>query len=686
MGFSIKCEGCGARMPVDPALVGQQMSCPECGMNFTVPMTCLTPGMVEGNYWIQKSLGSGDISEVFLAKKVSDNEKVFLKVLSPAVTGNKAVVEYFLNEMRRSQEIEHPSVVTVLEAGEISGHYFVAQPYIEGECLDVRIARDGPMKERDALKVIIRVARALRYAWENHNTAHRAVKPANILLDADSEPFLLDFGNPKQVLAAGGLTLDHLNQAGTVADYMSPEQAQGWYELDCRSDIYSLGATLFYLLTGAKPYTGTNTTQVLQKHLTAPVPNPCKRNQDVSEEAAAFLRTMMAKNPDNRFQSWGKVIGQLKELLKALHHPGATTQMILNTQQFHVPRPRTATTPPIPAPLRQKTAVMPIVLLCVIVLLLVGGLIGGFLLLRPKSPAPPIHEPPRVEETTPRPKPTEKVVTPPKTVTKPKKKDRLQRQYERLDKQYTRKHLTEHPKKFRDAIESYEKLLKQAAGTKHEKTLKGRVTKLKKLQAEIMAAAFGGPVATVKETPAPKGPVESKLYQDFLFLGPFENNAKTAVWKAIKPVSERSFPDFTKKIKHKDRTLAWTRYFRTLNYGKVEMRGLMKPGEKGFTYAKDNVHAYAAVKIFADTKTEARLMLGGDDDLTVWLNGQQVHQHQGTANQDSAKVNITLDEGRNVLILGTVNNTGNWWFSFRLTEPETMNSPPGVTISCPKKP
>ncbi|MCJ8329326.1 MAG: serine/threonine protein kinase [Lentisphaeria bacterium] len=292
------------------------MGCRECGSVFNVPMTSVTSGMVDSGFWIQKYIGRGDVSEVFIAQQTSNKEKIFMKFLSPAVSGNNQAADSYISQLLVSRQFQHPNIIPALDSGMMSEHPFIAFAYVDAHSLNDLIHDEGPMEEKDALKIIIKATRPLRYVWEEFNTVHGAVKPSNIKVDDDGNVFLIDFCNNKRLLAAGGITLDGMNHSGTVADFMSPEQAKGFNELDCRSDIYSLGVTLFYLLTGQTPYTGTDTTQILEQHLSAPVPDILEHNTEISDDCVDLIYDMMAKDPDERILDWVELGSRIKPLLK----------------------------------------------------------------------------------------------------------------------------------------------------------------------------------------------------------------------------------------------------------------------------------------------------------------------------------------------------------------------------------
>ncbi|OVE81564.1 hypothetical protein BVY04_02870 [bacterium M21] len=338
----VKCKVCASRNRVTAEQINTKQKCRSCQNEYIVPITSISAGLVQGDYWVQRKIGSGNVGETFLAKRVSDNTKVFLKVLCPSLTGDPQCVNNFMIEICRSHQVDNAHIVSAFETGKLHGHYYIATPFVNGECLDQRIERDGPLSEKEVLKVALKTARLLRHAWQDYSLVHRSLRPSNILLTETSDVYLLDMGNSKHLLAPPPTPLDRLNFQGTVADYVSPEQAQGITNIDCTSDIYSLGATLFYLLTGTKPYRGEDTTQVLEKHLRSKAPDATKRSKQVSAETAMLIRKMMAKDAGERIRTWHGVIKEIKGILKTMTH-GVATAETLKTQLKHTTNPKAET-------------------------------------------------------------------------------------------------------------------------------------------------------------------------------------------------------------------------------------------------------------------------------------------------------------------------------------------------------
>lgn len=317
MLISFECPHCQAQLEVDAEEGGARCPCPACRETIRVPIPRVEPGTTLGNFRIEKQLGSGGMGDVFLALQVSMQRPVALKVLPHALTRDKAIVERFLNEVRMSARLEHPNIVTAFEAGEDHGYYFLAMSYVDGEDLGVRLRRDGPLPEKQALAYAIQIARALGYAWDQFSILHRDIKPGNIMIDRSDTAKLMDMGISKS-LSDEDASLTIPGMVVGTPFYMSPEQARTGIHLDFRSDMYALGATLYHLVTGTVPYTGDGTVGILTSHAMDPFPFPRDRNPAVSYICGHLLHNMMAKSPDERYASWNALITDMERVIKGL--------------------------------------------------------------------------------------------------------------------------------------------------------------------------------------------------------------------------------------------------------------------------------------------------------------------------------------------------------------------------------
>lgn len=263
-----------------------------------VPVQSLGPGAVIGGYEIDHLLGHGTMGEVYLARQTQMQRMVALKILPKA---DDVLLEYFRREVRTLAKLDHPHIVSAFEAGEEKGICYLAMSYIKGETLTERVERMGPFHERDALEIVRQVGSALSYAWTSQRMLHRDVKPANIMLENGTDTKLMDLGLSCSLQLDGdGVTLDAIG----TPDYMAPEVIASQPGQDFRLDLYSLGATLYYLLSGKPPYGPGPVDEVLASHARDPIPDPRRFEPSISDGSAMLVAWMLAKRPADRPLTW----------------------------------------------------------------------------------------------------------------------------------------------------------------------------------------------------------------------------------------------------------------------------------------------------------------------------------------------------------------------------------------------
>src|SRR6476646_6555475 len=211
-------------------------------------------------YIVEREIGRGGMATVFLARDLRHDRLVALKLLNPEL-GAVLGVERFLSEIRVTANLQHPNLLPLFDSGAADGMLFYVMPYVEGESLRHRLARERQLPIADAVHVATSVAAALDYAHA-HGIVHRDLKPENILLQA-GVPMIADFGIALAVSRAGGERRTQSGMSLGTPQYMSPEQASGDRLLDGRSDIYVLAAVLYEMLAGESPHTGPDTQAIV---------------------------------------------------------------------------------------------------------------------------------------------------------------------------------------------------------------------------------------------------------------------------------------------------------------------------------------------------------------------------------------------------------------------------------------
>jgi serine/threonine protein kinase len=283
--------------------------------------------LIAGRYELEELVGTGGMSSVYRAHDRLLERNVALKVLHAQFTGDGEYVERFRREARAVAQLSHPNIVTVIDRGEQDSRQFIVFEYIPGENLKGLVERTGPLPERDALRLGLQVARGLAFA-HGQGLVHRDVKPQNVLLTEEGRAKVTDFGIARSHDVAGGLT-----RTGTVmgtSDYIAPEQARGAH-VDELSDVYSLGAVLYELVTGEVPFPGDNFVAVAMRHINEAPPSARERRPDVSPRLDSAIRRAMAKDPGDRFRSMDELAAELQGCLEELdgERASATDQTIV---------------------------------------------------------------------------------------------------------------------------------------------------------------------------------------------------------------------------------------------------------------------------------------------------------------------------------------------------------------------
>ena len=285
-----------------------------------VALAALTEALRD-RYAFERELGRGGMATVYLARDLRHDRWVALKVLHPDLAAAVGQ-ERFLREIRLAARLNHPHIVPLFDSGEAAGLLYYAMPYIQGESLRTLLDRAGPLGLADTTALVRAIAGALDYA-HRQDLVHRDIKPENVLLH-EGEAMVTDFGiaKPLQVDAE-----DTLTQTGLILGtpgYMSPEQACGREQLDGRSDVYSLGCLAYEMLTGRRPFYGSNALAILAQHITVPAPLLRAVRPDVPVAVEQALTRALAKAPAERFATPGAFARALDAATEGAD-PGVTT-------------------------------------------------------------------------------------------------------------------------------------------------------------------------------------------------------------------------------------------------------------------------------------------------------------------------------------------------------------------------
>ncbi|HEV8401108.1 MAG TPA: serine/threonine-protein kinase [Gemmatimonadales bacterium] len=287
-------------------------------------------------YRVERELGGGGMSRVFLAEETRLARRVVVKVLPPELAAEISV-DRFNREIQLSASLQHPHIVPLLAAGGEADVLYYTMPFVEGEALRTRLAREGELPVRDAVRILKDVADALAYAHAR-GIVHRDIKPDNVLLSGN-HAVVADFGVAKAVSQAKGQSgLTSVGVALGTPAYMAPEQAAGDPNIDHRADIYAFGAMAYEMLAGRPPFTGLSPHQMLAAHITEPVPPLTDARPSVPPALAELVMRCLEKNPPDRPQTAAEVYQVLESL--ATTSGSATVTSARATLRHVLRRPR----------------------------------------------------------------------------------------------------------------------------------------------------------------------------------------------------------------------------------------------------------------------------------------------------------------------------------------------------------
>lgn len=270
--------------------------------------------LVLGNYVLMEKIGAGGMGQVFKARHRRMDRLVAVKFLPPAMTKDKAAIARFEREVKAAAKISHQNIVAAHDADCANGIHFLVMELVEGSDLSALVKKNGPFPFEKAVNYVLQAAKGLEAAHKK-GIVHRDIKPANLLLDNEGTVKILDMGLARLNGDEDTPTQAELTGTGTVmgtVDYMAPEQALSTKNADARADIYALGCTLHYLLTGKATYGGDTLMAKMLAHREEPIPSLRAACPDVSEQLDAVFRKMIAKSVQDRYQTTSQVIVELE--------------------------------------------------------------------------------------------------------------------------------------------------------------------------------------------------------------------------------------------------------------------------------------------------------------------------------------------------------------------------------------
>lgn len=313
---------CGQIHVVPAKNAGRKGKCANCGDVLTVPSVDTRPdslsdrviGQVVGGSRLLFKLGGGGMGGVFKGHHVALDIPVAVKILHAHLADKDPVfIKRFIREARAAAKLQHPNIVGVMNVGFENGLHYLVMPFVSGGSAASLLTKTGRLPLEQVLEVAVDMARALILA-EEHNLLHRDIKPANILFDEKGGAKLADLGLAKSYLEGQDVGITQTGIACGTPLYFSPEQAKGTRHLDIRSDIYSLGITLYHLINGSPPFKGESAYVIFQKHVHEPLPPFDDDVPQLPDAVMELLKKMTAKNPDDRFASAQELLDALEAL------------------------------------------------------------------------------------------------------------------------------------------------------------------------------------------------------------------------------------------------------------------------------------------------------------------------------------------------------------------------------------
>ncbi|MBS1368534.1 MAG: protein kinase [Lentisphaeria bacterium] len=332
MGMKIYCEKCKKVFEAEKPEEGNQVECTHCSEKVNYPGSQTSPGAVIGGFVIERELSKGGMGEVYLARQISLDRPVALKVLQAKFLNDKEYVESFFREARAAGRINHPNVVQAYAVGEENGIFYFAMEYIRGKTMKEILKEKKVLGFEEAAKIVKEVASALECAWRDEKLVHQDIKPDNIMLDANGFAKLADLGLARVAGINDKEACEGDEVLGTP-QYISPEQLTG-VPTDVRSDIYSLGATFYQFVTGRFPYVADTAEEIAKMHVAGQLQPPKEVNPEIPDELNTIIMKMMARNIEDRYQTPAPLIKALDMYL--MHaHSGKTAVPQLN---FRLPK------------------------------------------------------------------------------------------------------------------------------------------------------------------------------------------------------------------------------------------------------------------------------------------------------------------------------------------------------------
>ncbi|NMA47025.1 MAG: protein kinase, partial [Lentisphaerae bacterium] len=311
-----QCSHCQTILDIEDCEPGELVQCGQCESAVAAPLAATSPGALIGDFIIKRELGVGGMGVVYLAHQASLERDVAIKVLHANFAEDEAFIESFIREARAAAAVNHPNIVQAYAVNSENGLFYFAMEYIDGETLKQSLAERGRLPAEEVIDIAQDIVAALGFAWKERRIVHRDVKPDNIMIANTGHAKLADLGLARKITETNP---DGSSELFGTPQYIAPELLFG-YSPDARSDIYSLGCTLYHLVSGQYPFGGAAPEEVVNKHLFTPLTPLLEVAPDAPPGLAAMIELMMAKRPAQRYPDYDLIAADLK-LVKAGRMP-----------------------------------------------------------------------------------------------------------------------------------------------------------------------------------------------------------------------------------------------------------------------------------------------------------------------------------------------------------------------------
>ena len=325
--------------PIDGAALAKALRNENILSKFQAQRLC--QGKVQSlqldNYRLIKIIGRGGMGIVYEAEHKTMKHRVAIKVISSKVTASDSTLRRFFREVEVAAKLSHPNIVTAIDANQSGKKYYMVMELVQGEDLGVIVQRETVLTVFEVIDYMTQAAVGLAYA-HSQGVIHRDIKPHNMLLDENGIIKILDMGlvSLQRPQGSDDESITQHNQIIGTVDYMSPEQAEDVHHVDQRADIYSLGCSIFRLLVGHAPFPGSSAIKKLLSHRDDPIPSLHDSRDDIPELLDQIFRRMLAKDPNNRYQTMDEVVGALETCRLAtvpLEPSIQTSESVINSIQ-----------------------------------------------------------------------------------------------------------------------------------------------------------------------------------------------------------------------------------------------------------------------------------------------------------------------------------------------------------------